>query len=223
VVPPFPVNNQVDGWQKSAQPAWFDPSQTGGVTWDQLSGVFANTAPTSSDHIDNMAGSQAAYMFSLPQVAFFQDFNSTDWNHSTPTHAFNPVFEIGKSYELTVGLIGGGGTMSVGTILELGLYYRDGANNMVNVAANDVTFTPSLFPTTTHFIDFQVNVPTVQATDPWAGKNIGIDLLSLYGQGDGYWDLDNVRLTAVPEPTSFALVGFGLAGLALASRGRKNP
>src|SRR4029077_12323228 len=51
--------------------------------------------------------------------------------------------------------------------------------------------------TNTHLIDFQAIVPTVKASDPWADKNIGIQLASTVGfdlQG-GYWDMDNVRLT----------------------------
>jgi hypothetical protein len=46
-----------------------------------------------------------------------------------------------------------------------------------------------------------VKVPGVQASDVWAGKNIGIQLLSLAttnNQG-GYWDVDNVRLVETVE------------------------
>src|SRR5262245_32542330 len=44
------VDTHVDSWQKSAQPAWFDPA-TAGIGWDQLSGVFVNTAPGTATHI----------------------------------------------------------------------------------------------------------------------------------------------------------------------------
>jgi hypothetical protein len=219
--PPFGVNNNVDSWQKSPQPAWFNP--TNGITWDQLSGVFANTAVGSSNHIDNMDGNQAAYMFDVPTVAFFQDYNSTDWNHTAPTHAFNAVFEVGKSYHLTVGIIGGGGGMAEGTSMQLSLYYRDAASIMVTVASTPITYTLASFPTTTHLIDYSVDVPVVQPGDAWAGQNIGIELLSTFGTGDGYWDMDNVRLTSdVPEPAALSLLVLGLCcGCAVSSKRRQ--
>jgi len=84
---------------------------------------------------------------------------------------------------------------------QISLYYRDALSNMVTVAATTVTNTAANFPTTTNFVDFSIRVPGVQPTDPWAGKNIGIRLLSLAttnNQG-GYWDVDNVRLTETVE------------------------
>ena len=198
--PPFGINNNIDSWQKSPKPAWFDES-TSGILWTQLTGNFANTPPTSSDHIDNVNGNQAVYLFAVPTVALFQDYNSTDWNHSTPTHAFDATYEVGKSYQLAVGVIGGGGNMAPGTIFQLSLYYRDASNNIVTVVATNIVYTPETFPTTTHLIDYAVNVPEVNPHDAWAGQKIGIQLLSVYGTGPGYWDLDNVRLTS-DEPTS---------------------
>jgi hypothetical protein len=59
-----------------------------------------------------------------------------------------------------------------------------------------------VFSNRTHFVDFTLHVPAVKASDPWAGQNIGIQILSTVDtnlQG-GYWDLDNVRLTSVLEP-----------------------
>jgi hypothetical protein len=48
-------------------------------------------------------------------------------------------------------------------------------------------------------VDFQVQVPGVRPTDPWAGQNIGIQLLATPNfnypnQWGGFWDADNVRL-----------------------------
>lgn len=204
--PGFPASPQVDNWQKSPQPVWFDPS-TAGISWDQLAGVFPNTAVGTSNHIDNVDGNQAAYMFALPQVTLFQD-------------AFGATFDVGKSYKLTVGILGGGG-IPAGASFEIGLYYRDGANNMVTVAATPITFNTTDFLSATHLIDFNVNVPAVQSGDAWAGKNIGVELLSTSGTGAGYWDVDNVRLTsaAVPEPGTVGLLAIGASGL-LISRWR---
>ena len=212
------VNTHVDAWQKVPKPDWY--VESGGYTWDQLAGVFLNTPVGASDHIINCDGSQASYMFAVPQVCIFQDYDSTDWSNSTPTHAFNATFEPGNSYQLTVGVIGGGGNMMPGVTVELSLYYRDASSNQVVVAATSITNTTAVFSNTIMLIDFRVNVPTVQPTDAWAGQHIGIRLLStvdLSLQG-GYWDLDNVRLTATRQPAwSDAVWNGGRFSLTLVS------
>src|SRR6266550_4356709 len=193
------VNTHVDSWQKPPKPAWYDES--GGAFWDQRTGVFTNTPPGNSDHIDNCDGGQAVWLFADPEVALFQDYDSMDWDDPSPTHDFNVKFEAGKSYHLTVGIIRGAYPMQEGVSLELSLYYRDSASNMVVVAATSLTNSPAIFSNTTHFIDFQVHVPTVKPTDAWAGQHLGIHVLSTVSSNlaGGYWDLDNIRLSAVAE------------------------
>lgn len=189
----------INGWEKAPEPFWYVDS-TGMFPWPALMGQFANPTNGASDHIDNIDGRQGAYLFALPDVAIFQDNNTIDETNTTPSREFNAQFEAGKSYTLTVGVLGGGGGMSNGVPLVLSLYYRDAASNMVTVGATTVTNSKSLFPTNTHLTDFQVRVPFVKATDAWAGKRIGIKLASgltlldsaLFG---GYWDIDHVRLT----------------------------
>jgi thiamine pyrophosphokinase len=137
-------------------------------------------------------------MFVIPQVGIFQDYDSP------ANHAFNATYEVGKSYHLTVGLIGTGGNMMVGATFQLGLYYRDAASNMVFVAATSVTNVPTVFSNNTHFIDFQADTTGVRAGDAWAGQYIGVGLFSTITDTNlegGYWDLDNVRLTSMVEPT----------------------
>jgi hypothetical protein len=96
--------------------------------------------------------------------------------------------------------------MLEGTTLELSLYYRDNASNLVNVAVTSITNIGAIFPTATHFVDFQVEVPTVQASDAWAGRHIGVRILSTatYELMGGYWDLDNVRLASTITPALLA-------------------
>jgi hypothetical protein len=194
---------QIDAWQKSPKPAWYDDSS--GFPWDQLVGAFMNTPPTSSDHIDNCDGNQAAFLFALPQVAIFQDYDSTAGTNTTPSHAFNAKFEIGKSYTLTAGVIGGGGGMTNGATLQISLYYRDNTN-MVTVAATTITNTPAIFPNNTHFIDFVAHALAVKTNDPWAGQHIGVQLLSTIdpAAAGGYWDVDNVRLSATSSAVSLS-------------------
>ena len=202
VVPPVSpyAGPDMDYWQKSPQPAWYEPTNNFNTPWDFLTGTFYNV-PFPGVFIDNCDGTQAAFLFALPEVALFQDYDSIYGTNTTPSHAFNAMFEVGKSYTLTVGAVGGGGGMQEGATLELSLYYRDSASNMVTVTATTITNTTQLFPTNTHFVDFQARAPTVKAGDPWAGQNIGVQLLSSITDTNlagGYWDLDNVRLTAGP-------------------------
>ena len=209
----------MDSWQKAAAPIWYsDP--TGFFPWQALMGEFANTPYGSSNHIDNVDGEQAAFLFALPDVAIFQDYNSIGGTNSSPTHDFNAKFEVGKSYSLTVGVLGGGGGMSNGATFEISMYYRDASSNIVTVAAKTITNTPTLFPTNTHLLDFQATTPTVKSGDAWAGKNIGIRLAATAGfdMMSGYWDVDNVRLveSVLPNP-SFELPATDFADPALAS------
>jgi hypothetical protein len=91
--------------------------------------------------------------------------------------------------------------MSEGATLDLSLYYRVGSNN-VPVAVTSVTNVSTIFSNNTHLLDFQVHVPTVKPSDPWANQHIGIQFLSTVNSNleGGYWDLDNVRLTSSSAP-----------------------
>jgi hypothetical protein len=181
----------LDSWQESPQPIWYNPADFGGSPWEDLFGTFynlpdfTNSSGTNNTYIDNCDGVQAAFLFALPQVAIFQDLGAT--------------FTVGDSYTLTVALIGGGGGMTNGSTLQLSLYYLDASNDMVTVAETTVTNTITNFPSETHFVDFAVQVPGVQTNDPWAGQNIGIQILATPdfdnpGSWGGFWDVDNVRL-----------------------------
>ena len=194
------VDTRIDSWQETPKPFWYDES--GGYTWDQLTGVFFNNPPPSADHIENCDGLQAMYLFAVPQNGIFQHYESTDWAHPTPMHSFNAKFEVGKSYELKTGVIGGLGGMAEGVALQLGLYYLDASSNQVMVGTTYVPYYVTNFSGATNFVDFTVKVPGVRSTDAWAGKNIGIAILSAVGfeSAGGYWDVDNVRLTAKQEP-----------------------
>ena len=199
-VPPY-VELRVDSWQKTPTPFWWNETAYG--PWDQLIGLFANASQGDPSRIDNCDGNQAIYLFANPQVGVFQDFDSTDWSSTVPSHAFNASFEAGKSYQLTVGV-----TVSYyrpptnGATLELSLYYRDAASNQVTVAATTITNTEAAFSNVTHLVDFKVNVPTVKSSDAWAGRHIGVAIMSSvsFDLAGGVWDVDNVRLTSTSAP-----------------------
>jgi hypothetical protein len=199
----------VDSWQKAPKPDYFDAVEQGsGLLWDQTAAIFFGPGAYA-----NMTGIQAAYLFSFPQVSLFQDYDSVDHNDVSPSHDFDATFEIGKSYALTVGLYAKGfsGPMTEGSMLGLSFYYRAGTQMVTVGSPTIVTYAAASFPTggALALIDHQVTVPTVQATDAWAGQKLGIKIESLYGTGDGYWDIDNVRVTAVPEPGLGALLALG--------------
>jgi hypothetical protein len=197
----------LEAWQESAQPSWYNPADFDNSPWSYLAGTFynlpdfTNSSGTNDTYIYNCVGDQAAFIQSVPQVAILQTLDAP--------------FSVGDTYTLTVGLIGGGGGMPEGSTFQLSLYYLDGTN-MVTVAATTVTNTPANFPTDAYFVDFQVQVPGITATNPWAGQNIGIQLLATPDFGDpaewgGYWDVGNVRLVegiAVPN-YSFEMPDIG--------------
>lgn len=206
------VNIAIDSWQKNPEPAFYTPAFGGyGIPWVGTAGVFLDVNPYL-----NHDGSQAGYLLAVPQVALFQDYNSS------ATHDFNATFEVGKAYNLTIGIFGKS-SLTAGSTLELSLYYRDGSDNRVTVGSTLVSYSAAAFPATPlNFIDYVVNVPTVQAGDAWAGQHIGIQLASTIPielTSFGNWDFDKVRLTAVPEPGSLSLLLVGLGGVLLA-RGR---
>jgi hypothetical protein len=196
---------RIDSWQKAPQPPTFDTNIFG--AWENLSGLFLNPGPTNAGHLDNAAGSQLAYLFAYPQAAFFQDFNSTDWSNSTPSHAFDAKFEVGKSYTLTAAFISSSQEpLNPGSTLLLSVYYRDGSSNMVTVSSTMVTFQTNIFTNLTHLVDFQVKVPAVKPGDAWAGQNIGIQLESIVDPSliGGVWDVDNIRLTENIEVPNYS-------------------
>lgn len=207
------VDTEIQSWEKSPMPDWYDPTAYG--SWDQLSGVFLNTPADSpnNDHIGDCDQSQAAFVFAMPGVLLVQD-------NLTSTNAFDVKFQPGNSYQLTVGVLGNGGGMSNGVTLLIGLYYVDSASNAITIASTTVTNSNDLFPNRTNMVDFSALLPPVKTTDAWAGKNLGIEIMSTvdFSLAGGYWDVDNVRLVSFRTPVlSVALATNGLVNLALQS------
>jgi hypothetical protein len=214
---PF-VNTSIDTWQKNPEPSWYAPAfGSYGIPWVGTAGVFLDVNP-----YVNHVGSQVGYLLAVPQVALFQDYGSS------PTHDFNATYEVGKAYDLTVGVFGKS-SLAPGSTLELSLYYRDTSANMVTVGSTVITYSAAAFPGTAplSLIDYSVNVPTVQAGDAWAGQHIGIQLAStipIEMTSFGNWDFDNVRLDVIPEPAAISLLALGLGGmLVVRARTRRSP
>ena len=141
-------------------------------------GVFANTAEGSEDHIVNTDGSQLAFLGSELGNALEQDLTA--------------VYKVGSDYRLTVA-VGVSwrfppAAEAPADTLELVLYYRDG-NEPVDIVSQTVT----AMPWTPLLQDFSVSLPKVQPGDAWVDSTIGVAFRAA-GQPGGFWDLDNVRL-----------------------------
>lgn len=217
---PFDTNPFITEWQKIAEPAYYPFLGSGVPPWYGTSGVFSNTSPLSATPYGNVVGNQAGYILMAPQATLFQDYSVS------PT--FTSTYEVGKSYNLTIGLFARSSfaVIAPGSTLELSLYYLDNLNNKVKVGSTVVSYSAAAFPLspTPNLIDYQVNTLIVNAGDAWAGKHIGIQLESTIPMemtSFGNWDFDNVRLTAAPEPTTLALLGLGFSGLILARSRRQ--
>ena len=202
MVSPY-ATSSISDWQKAPVPAWWTGAGYSAQQWTDSAGVFVNVP---FQPIDNVDGRQAAFMFSPPGYELYQDLAAT--------------FVAGQSYHLTVGIQGGGYGMQLGVPMEIRLYYRDGDGNRVTIGATEATNTNGT-GVMNHFTDYVLDIPTVAAGDPWAGKNIGVQLISTasFDNSGGFWNIDNVRLEAVPEPASIALLTAGL-GMVLARRRR---
>jgi MYXO-CTERM domain-containing protein len=120
------------------------------------------------------------------------------------------TYVAGMSYQLTFGVLGGG-FIAEGDTLRAQVYYRNDANLQVPVGAILVSFNATDFPTVTELVPVELSVVSL-AIDEAVGRPIGIAFEATSGVGSGYWDLDNVQLTAVPEPGVgvLALVGLGV-------------
>lgn len=194
------VDNRVDLWRKTPKPVWYDES--GGFTWDQLSGVFRNPEPGQDDHLENIDASQAFYLFAVPGVGLTLDETPSEPAAGTAPTPTLPRYQPGTAYELGLAVQGGGGGMTNGVTLALELTYPDESGLPQTVAQTIVTHTPASFPSRHHFAPFSVRTPPVQPTDAWAGKPIGIRILSTVDPtlAGGYWNVDQARLTALPQP-----------------------
>src|SRR5262249_22042400 len=134
------VDIRTDSWQNQPQSAFFDPSQFGGQPWDTLMGRFANTDPGSFDHLQNIDGTQAAYIFTFPWAGLLQDFTSVDWSGAT-NRAFNATFDVGRSYHLTAGITSSSNQpLTNGASIEMSLYYRGASNQVVVVGSTNIVF-----------------------------------------------------------------------------------
>ena len=114
--------------------------------------------------------------------------------------------------------------MPVGDPIDIGLYYMSGGSQTF-VATREIDNDNSDWNGSyvNQLTDYSLTIPAVGAGDPWAGQNIGVAMFEP-GTADGsgsFWDLDNVRLQAVPEPGSTALLLATGVGMFVLGRRRR--
>jgi prepilin-type processing-associated H-X9-DG protein len=180
-------------------------------------GIFENTAAFGPP-VAGADGQQLGFVFAAPGAGIFQDLLSPA---SAPL-----TYQVGQSYRLTVAVEGGGGGMPLNVPLDLRLYYVDptitAGDNRVTVASTTYR-NDNATGAITRLDDVSVDLPTVAGGQAWAGRQIGVRIVAVDDPTvteSGYFDIDNVRLTAVPEPAAGGLL-LAAAGLGLLRRRRR--
>lgn len=135
-------------------------------------------------------------------------------NSGTLYQTLSASYEVGKSYTLMAGwaktsYAPGNAEDTVRT----NLFYYDAGYHLINGRTDYQTALSQ-----TALTDFSVAIGAVQASDPWAGKPITISFSAVrgnVGKGSvqGTYNIDNVRLNAVPEPAPIMLLATALIGL----------
>ena len=161
------------------------------TAWQDAVGTFVNVPGQWITNLVPSGGTsvhqQAAWMFSDAGLQLSQTLSYS--------------FQVGESYQLTVGIEGGGQGMPPGTPMEIGLFYYDAGGHQVMVGTktvlNDLALTGATNSYISYLPDRYLAIPAVAAGDPWAGQNVGIALIQPNsGTTRGYWDINNVRLTS---------------------------
>lgn len=177
----------VDDWA-TAGTAMMEYPPGSGYFVNINTGIFPNTAAGEPDHINNLDGNQAAFLAAETGNEFTQTLAAS--------------FEAGNSYSLTVAVGHSYGQPPAATAaVRLGLFYLDSGNQREWVAWTDVVNDAVTGLSPNHLADFSATSPFLAADHPAAGKPIHI-LLESFGPVGGFFDLDNVRVTSVPEPAS---------------------
>jgi hypothetical protein len=179
----FPALPMVAGWTELD----LDPLASSNT------GVFANTAVDSPDHLAGADGQQLAFLGSERGNALEQDLQA--------------AYRVGCAYRLTVG-VGVSAlfppSAEAPDTLELVFYYPD-ANEPVDIVQEAVS---ALGQSSTQLRDFSMFLPAVEPNDPWAGQPVGVAIRAA-GVAGGFWDLDHVRLVELmPELTAIENPSF---------------
>jgi hypothetical protein len=189
-------------------------------------GVFPNPAnpndgspvvagqPYSNGHLDGADGNDVAYIFSNTGNSITQALY-VDPSVSSPV----PItFTAGQKYTLTASIAYAQNKPSATDRLAYELYYVDNSNVTHVVMEGDLSnsvASPAINQQTLQ--DYSFSTAFLAVNDASIGQQINVGFFPLDNSG-GEFDIDNVRLTSVPEPAAIGLVS--LAGIGL-MRGRR--
>lgn len=207
-VAPNPALLTAPPWILDGSGTVYEPFGPGTGTVAAGVGIFTNPGTGSVGHLNGVDGNQLSYLFNSAGNSITQGLvNPGNTNQAT-------TFQAGQSYTLTVAAANATAAPGPTSKLFVDLFYVDGTGRH-NVA--EKILDPSLL-SGTQIIDFSTT-PTgpLLAGDPAIAKQINVGFFAT-GPGGGEFDVDNVRLVAVPEPASFSLLGAGVASLLLRRR-----
>ena len=223
----------IDGWDKTG-PFGNDPRAPVGV---QDTGVFINVPfdPGTGELVlvtDNADGNQLAFM-----VVNTDSFLPTE-DAVTISQTTGATFEAGKSYTFKIDLgvsvvappsaffdFTPGGPVNPET-LELIIGYGGGSGDTITEVAKQVVSATELAldfgdgtpqnPPSTPLTEFEVSTGFLDVSDDAIGENLRI-MIRQVGGNSGAFNIDNARLSSVPERGSLAILGL-MGGLVLRRR-----
>lgn len=217
----------IQGWNKTG-PFGNDPRAPVG---EQDTGVFLNVPfdPGTGEPVlvtGNADGNQLAFM-----VVNTDSFLPTE-DAVTISQTPGAVFEAGMAYsfniDIGVSIVATPGVLLGGDInnpesLELIMGYGGGTGDTIMPVATELVSATQLAldfgdgtaenPPSTPLTEFSVSTGLLEASDAAIGEDLRV-MIRQVGGNSGAFNLDNARLTAVPEPGSFAILAT-LGALAL--------
>jgi len=203
---------QVAGWTEEG------PTNTQqGFTGKLDTGIFLNSPPTIDGHLDNITGSQALFIGA-------RDANQPGVTEPIALHrTLGDAFVPGRTYTFSFDAAQSNNSIpNPGAELEVRFFFNGpggrtlvanrviGTDDVVdvNVPANqDNPLDPDSELFVNSFTPFSFDV-TVAGADPWADAAIGLEIRPISGT-TGFWDIDNIRVTEIPEPATAMLLGIG--------------
>jgi hypothetical protein len=207
----------------NATPATSTPwTGTGGNN----TGIFPNLAMDTNyggviaKRITNADGNQLAFI-----GAIYDPNGTTDAGVPVVDQIYQQlptVYAAGQSYTLSAGVaISSVQPPDTGSHLRLELYYLSNGN-MIPVASTLLTNDTATSLQNDSLNYFTVQTPVTAANAPYLNQPIGVLISTTDNTAatGGTYDLDNITVSATPEPGSVALLGMGL--LAIGTRRRRS-
>ena len=213
---------QGTGWNTSG-PALMEFPPGSGFFVNVGTLVWQNPAPGAFNHVDNLITDPTVTLAEHPNPENFPYQGAGSLSAETGnefSQLLTSSFETGRAYFLTVGVgrnFGNAEQIPAATArLRLALYYLDDASARQIVTSIDVFNDAATGLSANHMLDFSTPEFVVGAGVP-AGRQVGV-LLTTIGPAGGYFNVSNVRVSAVPEPAS---IGVLVAGSILLLRRRQ--